>query len=94
MTAAPRVRLQIDALQLHGFPLAQRDAIVETLERELARLIEQRGVPSQHELRFDRLRLDCAPAHEPSDAGRDAARVLYAQLVQLGIVGARAGVEP
>ncbi len=39
MKTAPRVRILIDELTLHGFPPADREAIGESLSRELERLV-------------------------------------------------------
>jgi uncharacterized small protein (DUF1192 family) len=77
--APARVALRIDALHLHGFSIEEQDALVASLESELGRLIAERGPPCGA-LRLDRLRIECARARDPRDAGRDAARVLYAGL--------------
>ena len=44
--APPTVEIHIDRLVLHGFAGKDRYRIGEALERELARLFEQDGVPS------------------------------------------------
>ncbi len=43
--APPRVLLSIEALELEGFALEQRFALAEAFEKELTRLITERGVP-------------------------------------------------
>jgi len=40
MKAGPRVEIVIDELVLHGFSQSDRDAIGESLSRELGRLVE------------------------------------------------------
>jgi hypothetical protein len=43
---AANVELKIEELVLHGFTPRDRDRIGEALERELARLFSERGVPT------------------------------------------------
>lgn len=40
------VTIEIDELVLHGFPAADRHAIADALETELARLVAERGLPA------------------------------------------------
>jgi hypothetical protein len=74
----PRVRLDIGALQLHGFPEHAREGLIRALNSELERLIDERGVPSlaSGQLQLDRLRIDCASSDHHA-AGRDAARTMF-----------------
>lgn len=44
-TGAPTIRLHIEELVLQGFQGTQRHQIGEAVERELARLFGERGVP-------------------------------------------------
>jgi hypothetical protein len=44
--ARPSVEVRIDELVLHGFAPGDRYVIGEAVERELARLLGERGVPS------------------------------------------------
>lgn len=84
---APRLALQLETVHLHGFSTAEQQLLLAALERELARLIAERGLPSTASLHLNRLRIDCAPVHTPGDAGRDAARLLYANLCLAGRPG-------
>jgi hypothetical protein len=43
--SAPREHLRIDALVVDGLPVADRAALGAAVERELARLIAEQGVP-------------------------------------------------
>lgn len=45
-TARPDLTLHIDALRLEGFPPAQQTAIAAAIERELGRLLAERGLPA------------------------------------------------
>ncbi len=45
MGMRPRVELHIEELVLEGFPAGDRYRIGDAVERELARLLEVRGVP-------------------------------------------------
>lgn len=80
-TPAPRVRLDIGALQLHGFPEHAREGLIRALNSELERLIEERGIPSvgSGQLHIDRLRIDAANSDHHA-AGRDAARTMFGHL--------------
>ncbi|WP_437972154.1 hypothetical protein WMF04_23930 [Sorangium sp. So ce260] len=86
--APPRVDLKVDALHLHGFSSAERGVLLAALEGELSRIIAERGLPGTAPLRLDHVRIDCAPARHPGDAGREAARILYAQLCLANRAGA------
>lgn len=75
---APRVRLDIGALHLHGFPEHARAGLIRALTGELERLIDDRGIPSvdSGQLHIDRLRIDAANTNHDA-AGRNAARTMY-----------------
>lgn len=45
--AAPEIELHIDQLVLHGFPESQRQRIGEEMQRELHRLLAERGLPAR-----------------------------------------------
>ena len=45
--SASSVRLHIDELVLHGFPAGSRYAIGDATQRELTRLLTERGVPQR-----------------------------------------------
>lgn len=85
--ASPRVDLRIESLRLHGFSELDQSVFLDALRREIARIVEERGAPSGAPLRLDRVRVDCARAAHPADAGRDAARALYAKLRLAGAHG-------
>lgn len=84
---APRVDLRLDSVHLHGFSSADREVVLAALERELGRLVAERGLPSAAPLHIATMRIECAPARDPGDAGRDAARSLYAKLRMAGQPG-------
>ena len=39
------IAIEIDELVLHGFPLSERDRIVESVTTELTRIVAERGLP-------------------------------------------------
>ena len=76
----PRLELRIEALALHGFSSAEREALLTSFQSELGKLVAERGLPRTAPIHLRRLRVDGAPAASAREAGREAARVLYAKL--------------
>jgi len=78
------LNLRIEELALDGFPPADRYAIGDALERELARLVAERGVPPLLERGGDWARMDggsfpAAAGSRPETIGVKVARTLYAR---------------
>lgn len=99
MSGAPRVRLEIAELHLHGFAAHTQQDLVAALERELGQLLAAGGGLDGGELHLDRLRIDCAPAPRGlppgTAAGRHAARSLHLHLQhQLALADEPASSEP
>jgi hypothetical protein len=76
------IELHIDALVLHGFAPGDRHSIGAAVERELARLLDERGLPPPLGQRAELARLDggsfdvTAGAH-PNVIGAEIARAIY-----------------
>lgn len=84
-TPPSRVRLTIDELNLHGFPVSDRYRIGEAVERELARLMETEGVPPGIAAgaaldRIDAGAIQLAGASKPAEVGARIARAIYGGL--------------
>lgn len=81
-----KVTLHIDALVLDGFPAGDRHRIADTFERELGRLLAERGLPSSWSSGGATDRLDAgeiAPAPDGrGTTGHDIARALYRGFTQ------------
>ena len=45
MEVGRRVRIEVGSLELHGVPPGRRHEVAAAFERELARLVERRGLP-------------------------------------------------
>jgi hypothetical protein len=76
------VELEIGQLVLHGFAPGDRQQIGETVERELARLLIERGLPPSLAERADLARLDggafdMAGGPQADDIGVAIARAIY-----------------
>lgn len=81
------VIIEIEELVLHGFPAGQRYAIAEAVERELARLVGERGVPpglavAQDAAWVDGGAFDAAPGARPQQIGVQVARAVYGGLTR------------
>lgn len=70
------VNLHIENLELHGFRPADRRAIGETIQRELARLIGTRGVPASFEINGP-VRFQMTPRLAPAVIGARVAQSIY-----------------
>ena len=83
---AVKVTLHIDELVLDGFPAADRHRIADAVERELGRLLAERGVPPSWSSggTTDRLNAgEIAPAPDgKATTGSDIARALYRGFTQ------------
>ncbi len=78
----PRIELHIEELTLHGFASGDRHLIAEAVERELARLFAERGVPPSFSAELSLGRLDAGSFQVSPGAGAEAvgaqvARSLY-----------------
>jgi hypothetical protein len=81
------IELHIDELVLHGFAASDRHAIGVAVERELARLIGEQGLPPAIGRSGERWRLDGGAfnlaAGAPAEViGTQVARVVYAGLIR------------
>lgn len=76
------VELHIEELTLDGFDSIDRYGVAAAVERELARLLGERGVPAQLETGFERAHADAGEfqlAHDSTAEaiGAEVARSLY-----------------
>lgn len=81
------VELHIDELVLHGFQPAQRYAIGDAFERELARLFNERGVPPGTREAIEIAEVNAGTIHLSAGAndeatGRQLARAIYGGLLK------------
>jgi hypothetical protein len=81
------VELHIEELVLHGFAAADRYRIGETVERELARLFAEEGIPATLTSSLEASRLDAgafhvAPNSKAEAVGAEVARAVYGGLKQ------------
>ena len=84
--ATPIIELHIEELALHGLPAADRHAIGETVERELARLLSERVESSGWAAgEFTHLRggtFAVMPAATPQLIGQQIAQTIYSGLIR------------
>ena len=76
------VELHIEELVLHGFAPGDRHRIADAVERELARLFAEQGVPRALQSGFESPRLDAgsfnfAPDSRAETIGAEVARAIY-----------------
>jgi hypothetical protein len=81
------VELQIDELVLHGFQPAQRYAIGDAFERELARLFSEQGPPMTATEDFEIAEVDGGAIHlragsSDEATGRQLAMAIYRGLIK------------
>jgi hypothetical protein len=81
------VELHIEELVLHGFEPADRYRIGETVERELARLFAEEGVPATLTSGLEAEHLDAGAFHVAANSkaeavGAEVARAVYGGLKQ------------
>ena len=79
------VELHIEELVLHGFPASDRFRVGDAVERELARLIAEQGLPGliKHSVSVDRLdggAFQVAPGAKPQSVGVQLAQKLHQQI--------------
>lgn len=79
------IELHIEELVLHGFAPGDRHRIGDAVERELAQLFAERGVPPHFETGFESPRLDAgsfnyAPGSSAEAIGAEVAHALYGGL--------------
>lgn len=82
MTKGGRIELHIEELVLHGFAPGDRYAIGDALERELARLFDDRGIPVslRSQNATDRMKgasFNAAHNAKPQAIGRQIAQAVY-----------------
>ena len=82
MTKGGRIELHIEELVLHGFAPGDRYAIGDALERELARLFDDRGIPVslRSQNATDRIKgatFNAAHKAKPSAVGQQIAQAVY-----------------
>ncbi len=80
----PSIDLQIDDLILHGFPTGDRHRIGAAVERELGRLVCERGLPAALGQGGDRPNLDGGSFNVRPNARPEAIGVQVAQAVYRG----------
>lgn len=76
------IELHIEDLVLRGFSALDREAISESVEKELTRLIETRGLNAR-EISIDAIdagRFKIAPGARPQTTGAQIARSIYGSL--------------
>ncbi len=80
----PAIELHIDELVLHGFNPADRRRIGEAVERELARLLGEEGIPGgSGDVQISRLdggSITLAPGARPEAVGAEIARSVHGSL--------------
>ena len=81
MVLKPNVELHIDELVIHGIGASDRGRIGEAVERELARLLSERGLPmgfcGDHIDRLDGGRITISSGGSGEGIGIQIARSLY-----------------
>ena len=80
-----RVELHVEELVLHGFEPGDRYRVGDAVERELARLLAEHGVPGPLERGGQIERLDAGTLHLPSGAGGRTIGVHVARVVFGGL---------
>jgi hypothetical protein len=76
----PNVELHIEELVLHGFKPGDRHQIGEAVERELARLLAEQGLPQVQDAEVPRLaggQLHLSPNDNPDTVGRGLAGNIF-----------------
>lgn len=81
----PNVELHIEELALHGFPSGARHAIGDAVQRELARLIAERGLAPALAVTGDHAYLDGGAFHMVRDTAPDRIGVQVARAIYGGL---------
>ena len=74
------IELHVEELVLEGFAPAERHAVADAFERELSRLLAERGLPAAQEAAafdVDAGSVRLAPGTRASAAGAQLARAVY-----------------
>ena len=79
------IELHIEELVLHGFAPADRHRIGEMVERELARLFVEEGVPAALASGLEAPRLDAGAFHVAANSKAEAVGFQVAQAVYGGL---------
>jgi len=87
MDLTPDVRLRIEELVLDGFAPGDRDRIGEAVERELGRLLAERGVPGAVAAGGEAPRVDAGSFELAPEAGPEAIGSRVAAAVYGGLGG-------
>lgn len=87
--SAPKINLNIEQLVLDGVAPHQRRRVVAAIERELARLFAQHGVPESLAQGGAIPSLDLDSLKLRPDMGGDAIGVQVAQALHSGLTGGR-----
>jgi len=82
-----RVELEIEELVLHGFAPGDRHRIAGAIERELARLLGEEGMPSALSRarsieQLDGGTFEAKPRAKPESTGAQIARAIYGGLTE------------
>jgi len=81
-----RIELEIEQLILHDFPAHERQRITAAIERELARLIEDEGLPPGIDTGWlwvgELAEIEVDAGLKPDQIGGQVARTLYSRLSQ------------
>ena len=81
----PNIELHIEELALHGFAPADRHHIAKAVERELARLFAEQGVPTSLDQGAEVARLDGGAFEVAQGCKAEAVGVQVAQAIYGGI---------
>lgn len=87
--APQAIELRINELVLDGFQSADRQAIADALQGELAQLLRQQGIPASMTQDsvlsgFDAGRFDVAPNSRPRTIGAQVAQAVYRGITNSG----------
>ena len=85
--AIMNINLNIDSLILHGFPSTDRAQIAAAVQRELTRLLAERGVPPSLAQEASRLQIDSGQFQITPGARADAVGRQVAQQIYEGLQG-------
>jgi hypothetical protein len=81
------IAVTIDVIALEGFSVRQAGAFRSALQRELGRLLQERGLPGRETASESLASIDLAGIsairpNQPERAGLDVARALYRRLTE------------
>ncbi len=81
----PDIELHIEELILHGFPQGERHRIGDALERELATLFAERGMPAGISQNGALEQVDAGEIHVAPQAGARSISVQFATAIYDGL---------